>query len=137
MSEWSDERSPRATHWLWWWGPVIAYAAVIFVLSSISHLPALPGPVTDKWAHSTAYSGLGLVMLRAIVRGRWHATAWGHALAAVLLATAYGATDEFHQRFVPGRTADLRDLAADASGAFAAVLVVYAMARVRAGWSER
>jgi VanZ family protein len=55
----------------------------------------------------------------------------GAGVAAVLLSAAYGATDEFHQRFVPGRTADLLDLAADTAGAAAAVAVVWLIARWR------
>ena len=43
---------------------------------------------------------------------------------AVLLAVVYGATDEWHQSFVPGRTPELRDLFADAVGsAFGASVV--------------
>ena len=116
---------------------MLAYTAGIFILSSISSLPTLPGAGSDKWAHSIAYSGLALVMLRAVVSGRWQTITWAQAIAAVLLTTAYGATDELHQWFVPGRTADVRDLAADAAGALAAVLVAYAIARVRAGRSGR
>jgi VanZ family protein len=35
----------------------------------------------------------------------------------------YGASDEFHQRFVPGRTADVLDWLADSLGACAFVIV--------------
>jgi VanZ family protein len=115
---------------------VLAYAAVLFLLSSISRLPTLPGAESDKWVHSIAYSGLALVMLRALVSGRWRAIAPRQAVAAVLLTAAYGATDELHQWFVPGRTADVRDLAADAAGALVAVLAAYAIARMRAGRSR-
>jgi len=130
-------KTTSATHWLWWWGPVLAYTAAIFLLSSISSLPMLPGAGGDKWAHSIAYSGLALVMLRAVVSGRWRPIAGRHAMTAVLLTAAYGATDELHQLFVPGRTGDLRDLAADAAGALVAVVIAYAIARVRAGRSGR
>jgi VanZ family protein len=43
------------------------------------------------------------------------------ALLAWLIATAYGVTDELHQRYVPHRTADVADLVADALGAAVAV----------------
>jgi len=41
-------------------------------------------------------------------------------LTATLLATAYGVTDEYHQSFVPGRTADPMDVVKDLAGAAAA-----------------
>lgn len=137
MFEWSDDSSPRAAHWLRWWGPALAYAGMIFLLSSVSRLPSLPGAGGDKWAHSATYAGLALVVLRAIVRGRWRELSFGHLITALLLATAYGATDELHQLFVPGRMADLRDLAADAIGAAIAVSAACVVARVRSRRSGR
>jgi VanZ family protein len=135
MSDQPDR--PSASRPLWWWGPVLVYIAGIFLLSAISHPPDLPAGVTDKWVHSLVYAGLAVVVLRALVRGRWRALSAAQPFGAALLATAYGATDETHQIFVPGRTPDLRDLAADAIGATIAVLVVYVLVRVRRGWSER
>jgi VanZ family protein len=41
----------------------------------------------------------------------------GALLLALSLASLYGATDEFHQSFVPGRSADVLDWLADTLGA--------------------
>ena len=117
---------------LWLWGPVAAYLVAIFLESSVSQVPEMPTGVTDKDAHGLLYAGLALLILRALAGAKWRHVTIGAGLVAVFLAAAYGATDEFHQRFVPGRTADLLDLAADAAGAAAAVAVVWVIARWRA-----
>ena len=44
------------------------------------------------------------------------ATAWG-------ISTAYAATDEFHQIFVPGRAGMVTDVMIDSSGALAGILL--------------
>ncbi len=118
------------------WGPVVAYMALIFYLSSLSSLPVpLPPTVSDKQAHSFGYLWLGLLMLRAVARGRWQGVSWRTAVVAILLATAYGVSDEFHQSFVPGRDADVHDVMADAAGATVGAALVWAwgiIAAVRA-----
>ena len=45
------------------------------------------------------------------------ARALGSVLAAVVISTLYGVSDEYHQMFVPGRTFDALDILADALGA--------------------
>ena len=42
--------------------------------------------------------------------------------------TGVGALDEFHQIFVPSRTADIFDVAADAVGAAIATFILHRMA---------
>jgi VanZ family protein len=116
---------------LWLWGPVAAYLVAIFLESSVSQVPELPTAVTDKDAHGFLYAGLALLILRALAGASWRNVTIPAGVAAVVLSAAYGATDEFHQRFVPGRTADLLDLAADTAGAAAAVAVVWLIARWR------
>ena len=48
------------------------------------------------------------------------------AAQALAIAVAYGATDEVHQMFVPGRTPDVMDVLADAAGALVAAAVCLA-----------
>ena len=47
---------------------------------------------------------------------------------AAALALAYGLTDEYHQTFVPGRAATLKDIIVDGIGAFSAALVLHLLA---------
>jgi VanZ family protein len=90
--------------------------AGIFALSSLSQTPALPGQ-SDKGLHALLYAGLGALLMRALAGG-WSATMTRRAvLVSVLTAGAYGASDEYHQSYVPPRQADVRDLAADLVGA--------------------
>lgn len=109
----------------WWlWGPVVLYMAAIFTLSAMPEPPSPPG-IDDKTQHFAAYAGLGLVTLRATSGGTVAGVRARAALTAWVIATLYGASDEFHQRFVPGRTADLLDLRADALGAAAGIGVAW------------
>lgn len=117
---------------LWLWGPVAAYMVAIFLESSVSQVPELPNGVTDKDAHSLLYAGLAVLILRALAGATWRGVTISACLLAILLTAGYGATDEFHQRFVPQRTADLLDLAADTLGAAVAVATIWVIARRRA-----
>lgn len=101
---------------LWLWGPVVLYCALIFAFSSVSNVPPLPGGMSDKFAHALLYSGLGFLVSRALAGGGPRVT-WWVALATVVAVTLYGLSDETHQLFVPNREFDLRDLAADCTGA--------------------
>ena len=98
------------------WGPVVVYMAAIFYVSSLSEAPLPPG-FGDKPSHSLAYLGLAITIARALAGGLPARIGMRTALVAVLVTIAYGVTDEFHQSFVPGRSAELYDLYADAIGA--------------------
>ena len=104
------------------WGPVVVYMAAIFYGSSLS---SVPGPVgtwfSDTLLHTAGYGGLALCTLRALARGEWRGVTRGALVGAWTIASLYGLTDEWHQMYVPGRNAELRDLFNDALGAVAAV----------------
>ena len=99
------------------WGPAWATMVLIFVLSSMSGLGPIPGGVDDGVAHALQYAVLAALLLRGLAGARWRGVKVRAAALAVLLATLYGVTDEAHQWFVPGRTAEVTDLVADALGA--------------------
>lgn len=92
------------------------YAAVIFYGSAQPEIPLPPG-LEDKPTHSIAYMVLGILVVRALAGGLPTRIPLSSALLGVALTTAYGLTDEFHQRFVPGRYPDWNDVVADAIGA--------------------
>ena len=89
--------------------PVLAWAAVIFALSSIPSLSTGLGvwdTVLRKGAHVTEYAILGALLYRALER----------EVPALAAGIAYAATDELHQHFVRGRHASPVDLGIDAAG---------------------
>lgn len=112
------------------WGPVIIVMALIFSASSISDPGAPPGGMSDKAAHFLAYAALGASLMRALAGGRTAGMTVRRIGLATLLATLYGASDEVHQMFVPGRTPEVMDLVADAWGAAAGAVLVAIGARL-------
>jgi hypothetical protein len=98
-------------------GPLLLYLALIFALSSQSRpLPFIPGRFLshDTVLHAMEYGLLGALLLRALAGMGLRA---GRALVlAAAIASLYGATDEWHQSFVPNRSCDPKDWAADAIG---------------------
>jgi VanZ family protein len=108
------------------WLPVVAWAALIFTLSSIPDLGTGLGGwdlVLRKAAHVAEYVVLGALLARAITTAppfpRVNAVVWAWAIG-----TAYAASDELHQHFVPGRQASGFDIALDAAGVAVGVLVI-------------
>ncbi len=111
--------------WLVLWGPVAACMALIFTLSAMSSPPS-PAEWNDKVEHFFGYGGLGVVALRATAGGTLNGATGGAAAAAWAIATTYGVTDEYHQSFVAGRTSEISDVLADALGAMATIVPVWA-----------
>ncbi len=104
------------------WLPVVAWAALIFTLSSIPDLGTGLGGwdlALRKLAHATEYAVLGALLFRAL----------GRELPAIAIGIAYAVTDEVHQAFVPGRLGSPLDVLVDAAGVLAGVFVLGRLAR--------
>ena len=101
----------------WYWGPPIAWAAGIFLLSSLPIKPQDPGyPLEDKVIHALLFWTLALLFFRALAIGRSMSLPKA-AFLAFLFTTLYGVVDELHQSFTPLRTVDVWDWVADLVGA--------------------
>ena len=93
-------------------------------------MPAPEG--TDKAVHFVLYAVLAYLALRAARIAKPSARL---ALAVGLSVAAWGALDEWHQRFIDERSPDLADFLADSSGALAGVAARLVVAR-RSGLSH-
>lgn len=104
-----------------YWGPVAAYALLIFFLSAQSHpeknFPRFILGLNDKVLHALEYAGLGALCYRAFRWGTNDAWARHAVLLAILAAALYGVIDEAHQWFVPFRESTWQDWLADTVGA--------------------
>ncbi|MBI5746800.1 MAG: VanZ family protein [Nitrospirae bacterium] len=97
------------------WILVVLYAALIFYLSSGPITVDLPG--SDKLYHMIEYGIFSLLLYNALSSSFKKEYPWKIALLTIILTLLYGVSDEFHQLFVPSRSADPYDVIADASGA--------------------
>lgn len=121
-----------------YWGPPLLWMGVIFFLSS---RPALPGPgekgslardIFSYAAHAFSF-GLLTVLVWRFVRYRGGQRGWRFAsrpaLSSMIFVLLYALSDEFHQRFVPGRTCSFTDIVADFFGITVALLLTTAYVR--------
>lgn len=109
------------------WLPVVLWASVIFAFSSLPQTQVGGFFLTDfiikKTAHVSEYAILFALIYRATK---------GKLLLAFALTIFYAATDEFHQSFVPGRTAKVYDVIGfDLAGASIAAYVLWKLKQLR------
>ncbi len=97
---------------------IACLAGAIFLITCLFWLGAKPIAVglfpapLDKVAHFATFGLLASMLWLSILRGR--------PFLVIALVSFVGAADEFHQVFLPGRSAGLDDLAADI---FAALVI--------------
>ncbi|MBI3179061.1 MAG: VanZ family protein [Deltaproteobacteria bacterium] len=94
--------------------PAVSWAALIFWVSSRSHLPEPPFffDGADKLLHAGIYAVLTALLVWADLGRR--AWLW------IAVAALYGVSDEIHQGLVPLRHSDALDVLADTAGALVA-----------------
>lgn len=104
--------------------------AMLFGFSSLSTLPSPPADLSFYDVHIAAYAGLGALTARAAGKGTRHVS-WRAVLVAIAISSLYGVSDEYHQRFVPGRSFDTLDMAADAIGSVVGASAIGAWSIIR------
>ena len=117
-----------------WWGPLLAYMCLIFYFSSASR-PTLLRYAPDYAWHFAAYFGMGVLSVRAFAQGLALPASMRATLYGLAFSMAYAFSDEWHQSFVPHRTASLGDLVADFLGIMGALAVLSIYWRF-VGWTD-
>ena len=100
-----------------WWLPVIAWAGLIFYLSSIPGLSTgleYDTPIR-KTAHVMEYLFLTFLLYRAF-KGTFQLDPLSLVFYPAILSFFYAASDEFHQTFVPHRHGAFSDVLIDGIG---------------------
>ncbi|HXN21986.1 MAG TPA: VanZ family protein [Candidatus Dormibacteraeota bacterium] len=136
--------------WLRNWGPVLAWAGCIWLLSTDHFSSAATGRVIGpvlswlfpsaseetlkllhalirKAAHLVEYFVFSLLVFRGI-RGDRRGWRLSWSLETVFLAAIYATLDEIHQAFESDRTSSMYDSLLDTAGAAAAQLLLSAFA---------
>ena len=107
--------------------PLVVYWIILFVLTTtptdvIPHLFRKQ----DKLEHLVAYFLLAVLLSLAMHFQKRNKSFSEHALLITLiLILTYGAIDELHQTFIPGRFADIIDWMADATGGCLGIALSY------------
>lgn len=126
----------RRNHFRRYHAPMFIWAAIIFAQSSIpsSELPNWEFLTHDKLLHFLVYVIFAFTVHRAIThQGRFPFLARQAYLFTFILVVLYGASDELHQYFVPGRQSSVLDWAADCIGA----VVFVALHRLKQAFAAR
>ena len=114
--------------------PMLLMMGIIFFLSSVPGEDlVLPDIVNiDKVAHMAIYGLLALSVFHAFGGARFSQT-HPHLvpLLVILFCSVYGLSDEFHQSFVPNRSADVFDVLADSIGAVIVCIIRIVITHLR------
>ena len=111
------------------WLPPALWAALILVLTSIPNpnVGDIGIPGADKLFHGGLYLVLGFLLARATASEPGHRASAPHLVTLFIAVALFGAADEWHQRWIPGRSPELPDWAADIFGALLGIVA----ARIR------
>lgn len=143
-----------------YWLLVLAWMTLIFMASGDTHsyehssriiepllrwlFPHLPEAkihavheLFRKCAHLTEYAVLALLLWRGLrkpLKNNPRPWDWREVRLTLLMVMLYAAADEFHQIFVPTRTAQVSDVLIDTAGGAAGLLALWMIGRWRKHW---
>ena len=107
-----------------YWLPLFIFCGFIFIQSSYpSPEYVITFALSDKLMHVLAYAIMGILFFRAYgtlpVKNNLSLLTG----LSIVSASLFGLSDEIHQYFVPGRSAELWDLIADVIGSLSGVFI--------------
>ena len=113
------------------WLPVALWMGAIYWGAATPNAPSAVQDVSDTIMHMFAYSGLALLALRAVAKGRWSGVTMTALVMAFVIAVVHGLTVEWEQMFIPERVAEWRDVGNDIIGSLAGLACAWAWSKIR------
>jgi len=117
------------------WGPLVIWASLIFYLSSIPSLSSGLGIwdlILRKIAHIVEFAIFAGLFLRALIRSFPATGSRKIIILTIVFSLLYAISDEFHQKFVPGRGPSVIDVLIDLAG----ILLMAAGYQSRGLWTQ-
>jgi len=112
--------------WIKRWGPAVFFMAVIFLISGTpgSELPEFGvwDILAKKGGHLLGYAVLGSASYYGVNYGR--SATIRHFILAALMTILYAVSDEWHQKYVPGRNSSFLDICIDAIGGLIGIAII-------------
>ncbi|MCR4796180.1 MULTISPECIES: VanZ family protein [Ruminococcus] len=90
--------------------------------------------IVRKSAHFSIYTLLGLCASFAVGKRKLFTM---KSLGVVIFGFLYAASDEFHQRFVEGRSCEFRDMMIDTGGVLTGMLISFAVMGIAAAFVRK
>lgn len=109
----------------WIWFPSIIWGIFILIVTTIPgpDLPKIPlFPGADKIAHLFLYGIFGYFLTKASKISFNRVTSM---LFPICIGVIFALLDEFHQKYIPGRSCDIIDFTADALGIIIGFLITW------------
>lgn len=105
--------------------PLIIYWIILFLATTLPVQSVPSVAIGDKINHLAAYFVLSCLLYLTLIYQRKSEYLFNKAaFATIVISSVYGALDEIHQMFIPGRFAEVLDWLADATGAILGVLII-------------
>jgi VanZ family protein len=106
---------------------VVLYAILIFVISSIPYLSITSSrfELLDKFYHFIEFGVLSFLLFLAFFKSEVKLLNTKPQLFSTFFGVGYAFSDEVHQYFVPGRSADIFDFVADCIGVILVQVILW------------
>ena len=79
-------------------------------------------PIIRKLAHFSIYALVGILIMAFV--STYKLLLWKKLVISIMVGLTYAISDEYHQSFVPGRSAEIRDVLIDVSGVIVGIIIV-------------
>ena len=92
-------------------------------------------PIIRKMAHFSIYTLVGILIMTFI--STYKLCLWKKFGISILVGLIYAISDEYHQSFVPGRSAEIRDVLIDTTGVMFGIIIVLVIISVYKALCEK